>query len=129
MTGNRPPTPPPTAQIAPFVQVLGVEDAIRFLLAYGGAELCISKNPRDTNELVQMFGREAVEALANLTTLPRRIPLAKPWLAAWFHAQGLSVAQIARKLRVSDISVRTYLRRDAENRTRLQAAAARHRKA
>jgi len=120
---SRPPSPVPTAQVAPFVQVLGLEGAIRFILAFGGAELYIGKNPRDTNELVQMFGREAVEALANLATLPRRIPLAKPWLAAHFYAQGLSIAQIARKLRISDITVRTYLRREAENRERLRANA------
>ena len=117
--------PAPTAQVAPFVQALGLEGAIRFILAFGGAELYIGKNPRDTNELVSMFGREAVEALAGLVTMPRRIPLAKPWLAAHFHAQGLSIAQIARKLRISDITVRAYLRRDAENRERLRANAER----
>ncbi|MFV0408567.1 MAG: helix-turn-helix domain-containing protein [Paracoccus sp. (in: a-proteobacteria)] len=102
------------------MQVLGIDGAVRFLLAFGGAELIISKKPYETNELVRMFGREAVEALANLTTVPRRIPLAKPWLAVYFHSQGLSVAQIARKLRIADIAVRNYLRRNAENRERLR---------
>lgn len=126
-TENRPPAPPPTAQIAPIVQVLGIEEAIRFILAYGGAYLDIRNNPRETNQLVQMFGREAVEALAGLTALPRRIPLAKPWLSAYFHAQGLSTAQIARKLRISDVSVRNHLRRAAENRERRRAEAERRR--
>lgn len=124
---SRPPAPPPTAQIAPFVQVLGLDGAIRFLLAFGGAELFIGNNPKDTNQLVQIFGREAVETLARLPTLPRRIPLAKPWLTAYFRAQGFSIAQIARKLRISDVSVRTHLRRGAENRERLRAGAARRR--
>ncbi len=122
---NRPPAPPPTAQIAPIVQVLGIEDAIRFILAFGGSIVDIRSNPRDSNEMVQMFGREAVEALAALTTLPRRIPLAKPWLATYFHSQGLSIAQIARKLRISDVSVRNHLRREAENRDRLSVEAER----
>lgn len=73
----------------------------------------------------QMFGRESVDALAKLTTLPRRIPPAKPWRAAHCHAQGLPIARIARKLRVSDVAVRTYLRRKAENRERLRAVAER----
>ncbi|WP_423206712.1 helix-turn-helix domain-containing protein [Paracoccus yeei] len=120
---SRPAAPAPTAQIAPFVQVLGLDEAVRFILAFGGAELYIGKNPRDTNELVQMFGREAVEALANLATLPRRIPLAKPWLAAHFRARGLPIAQIARTLRISDVSVRAYLRQEAENRERLRSSA------
>lgn len=117
--------PIPPAQIAPFVQVLGIDGAIRFILAYGGAELVISANPRDGNDLVEMFGRDAVQALAALTGMPRRIPLVKPWLAAYFHAEGLSIAQIARKLRVSDVAVRNYLRKDAENRKRLREAAER----
>ena len=122
---TRPPAPRPTAQVAPFVQAFGLDGAIRFLLAFGGAQLDVLRNPRDSNQLVQMFGREAVAELAGLPTLPRRIPLAKPWLAAHFHAHGLSIAQIARKLRISDTSVRTYLRRDAENRERLRADAER----
>ena len=72
-----------------------------------------------------MFGRESVDALVNLATLPRRIPPAKPWRAAHCHAQGLPIARIARKLRVSDVAVRTYLRRKAENRERLRAEAER----
>lgn len=90
------PPPQPPAQVAPFVQVLGLEGAIRFILAFGGAELVIARNPRDNNQLVAMFGREAVEALANLTTLPRRIPLAKGWLAAHFHAEGAYRPDLAR---------------------------------
>lgn len=108
--GKRPPAPPPPAQMAPFVQVLGIEDAIRFILAYGGAELVFANNPRDDNELVRMFGRDRAEALAGLI-VPRRVSLLKPWLSRYFHAQGYSVARIARTLRVSDTAVRGYLRR------------------
>lgn len=121
----RPAAPPPPAQVAPFIQVLGIDGAIRFILAYGGAELVISANPRDANNLVEMLGKDAVQALAALTGMPRRIPLVKPWLAAHFHAEGLSIAQIARKLRVSDVSVRNYFRKHAENRERLREAAER----
>ncbi len=74
-----------------------------------------------------MFGRESVEALANLATLPRRIPPAKPWRATHFHAPGLPIARIARKLRISDVAVRTCLRRKAENRERLRGADAERR--
>lgn len=116
----RMPAPAPTVQVAPFVRVLGLDDAVCFILAFGGAEIYIGKNPRDTNGLVMMFGRDSVESLANLATLPHRVPLAKPSLAAHFHAQALSIAQITHKLRVSDISGRTYLRREAENRERLR---------
>lgn len=45
-------------------------------------------------------------------------PPAKPWLAAHSHAQGLSIARIAHKLRISDVSVRTYLRREPRTTAR-----------
>lgn len=123
MSHDRQPPPVP-AQVAPFAQVPGIDGAVRFILAFGGAELAIARNPRDDNELVEMFGRDRAEALAELT-VPRRIPLAKPWLAGHFRAQGLSSARIARKLRVSDTSVRGYLRRADANRERLRADAER----
>lgn len=61
--------------------------------------------------LVEVVGREKAVALAERAGhLPRRIPLAKPWLARQLHDQDLSVAEIARKLHVSDVSVRSYLK-------------------
>ncbi|MFD2439479.1 hypothetical protein ACFSS8_04090 [Paracoccus kondratievae] len=114
-----------TAQVAPFVQVPGLEGAIRFILAFGDAELYIGKNPRDTNELVQMFGRESAEAFANLATLSRRIPP---------RSHGLPPIPMRRvcplpgspKSCASPISRRTYLRREAENRERRRADAEDH---
>ena len=116
--------PPVPAQVAPFVQELGVEGAVQFILAYGGADLVFARNPRDDSDLVQMIGRDAVMALADMPRLPRRIPLAKPWLAAHFHPYGWSVERIARMLRVSDVAVRGYLRRaQAERHERSRKAA------
>ncbi|QFQ87161.1 hypothetical protein F8A10_06810 [Paracoccus kondratievae] len=115
-----------TAQVAPFVQVPGLEGAIRFILAFGDAELYIGKNPRDTNELVQMFGRKSAEAFATLATLSRRIPP---------RSHGLLPIPMRRVCPLpgsptscaSPISRRTYLRREAENRERLRADAERRR--
>ncbi|MFV0292895.1 MAG: phage protease [Paracoccus sp. (in: a-proteobacteria)] len=78
-----------------------------------------------STETLQTVLTERNEALADLATLPRRIPLAKPWLTAYLYSQGLSIAQIARKLRISDVTVRNYLRREAANRERRQADAER----
>jgi len=41
--------------------------------------------------------------------LPKRVPLAKKWLTQALASQGLPVAQIARTLRASDVSVRKWL--------------------
>lgn len=103
--------PRPPAHVQPFVEALGTDAAVRFLLHFGGAELTISLNPRD-GELVEVLGQEGARALAALsarTALPRRIPTAKPWLARVLKSQGLSHAKIARRLHVSDVAVRRYV--------------------
>jgi hypothetical protein len=100
----------PPAHVEPFVRVLGEEDAIRFLLLFGGAELYLPRNPKGRSKLAQTFGIEKAEALSVAAEhLPRRIPLAKPWIARVWHARGLPVAEIARRMHISDVSVRRYL--------------------
>lgn len=102
--------PPP--QLAPFVDVLGVDGAVSFLLQFGGADLYIARNPQSRGRLTQAIGVEATKALAEMV-LPRRIPTGKPWIARVMHARGLPVAEIARTLHVTDVSVRSWLREPA----------------
>lgn len=98
------------AHINAYVTVLGDDLAVEFLLEFGGAELSLSSRPRD-GRLVQLIGKEKAVALAQQAGhLPRRIPLAKPWVANKLRDRGLSVAEIARKMHVSDVSVRSYLK-------------------
>ncbi|MDF3605462.1 hypothetical protein PE067_04425 [Paracoccus sp. DMF-8] len=122
---NRPPAPRPTAQVAPFVQVLGRGGAIRLILAFGGAELSIGENPRDTNEPVADVRAQIRRGAGKPRHIAPPHSPAKPWRAANCHPQDLPIAQIARKLRVSGVAVRTYLRREAENRERLRTDAER----
>ena len=75
----------------PFVQVLGTGGTIRFTLALGGRTEH-RPNPRGSKKPAGMFGRKPAEALAKLTTLPRKIPLAKRVACHRFHAQGRSAA-------------------------------------
>jgi hypothetical protein len=97
-------------QIAPFVEVLGIDGAVAFLLEFGGAELTFSRNPRETSQLCQLVGLDSARALGVAAAcLPTRIPLEKRWLAAVLKSKGLSNAAIARKLRVQDKTVRNYL--------------------
>jgi hypothetical protein len=100
------------ANIEPFVRVLGVEGAVEFLLAFGGAELYLAKTPSGRSELAKLVGRDKAAELARLAddlNLPRRVPLAKRWIALTLKNQGLPHAQIARKMRVSDVTVRGYI--------------------
>jgi hypothetical protein len=102
--------PPPPANIEPFVRVLGVDLAIAFLTEFGGAELYFGRRPR-ASRLARLVGEEKAAALARAAErLPARIPLGKRWIAEVYKARGLSTADIARKLRASDVSVRTWLK-------------------
>ena len=51
-------------------------------------------------------------------TLQRRVPLAEDWLVAMLDWQGRTVSEIARELRISDVSVRAKLKtwREREGR-------------
>ena len=103
--------PKPTAQVAPYVEAFGFEMAITFLLQFGGAELYVAKDPKGRSQFEAVVGPDRAKALAALDhRLQRRVPLAKRWLATCLAVRGQSTAEIARTLRVSDTSVRTWLK-------------------
>ena len=106
------PIPKPPAQIAPYVDILGSELTVLFLLSFGGAELYIPQSPKGRSRIEAMIGCQKVIALANCKhLLQRRVPLANPWVAACLHYQGIATNEIARKLRITDVTVRIYLKR------------------
>lgn len=108
--GGRVTRPDPPAHVYPYVEVLGTDLAIEFLLTFGGAELYMASAPKGRSRLVQLVGPGKAAELARAAGhLPRRVPTAKPWIAATWHARGLPVAEIARRLHVSDVSVRNWL--------------------
>lgn len=103
--------PRPPAHVAPYVRVLGHDGAVEFLLEFGGAELYLSRSPSGRSRLVRRFGkRKAAELAEAAEGLPARVPTAKPFIARTLRARGLPVAEIARRLHVSDVQVRAYLR-------------------
>ena len=107
------PMPRPTAQVAAYVDALGADAAVTFLLTYGGAELCIADDPKGRSGHEALLGYDKAMALAKIAhRLPKRVPLAKRWLARMLSWQGRSASMIARTLRSSDVSVRTWLKPD-----------------
>ena len=110
----------PTA-ITPYVQVLGVEKTVEVLLAFGGSEVYLSPSSNGSSRLAQLVGREKTANLAARLGAARqhRIPTARAWLAERLAEQGLPKAEIARRLHVTDVSVRGWLdraaRRDADD--------------
>lgn len=104
--------PRPPAQVQPFVDALGTDGAVTFLLAFGGAELYIPSDPKGASQLVDVMGLEAARALsaeAQRVIIPKRIPTAKPWIARVMFTRGLPKAEIARRLHASDVTVRRWL--------------------
>lgn len=105
--------PKAPAHVEPYVRALGSALAVRFLLTFGGAELYMAKDPTEHGRVVALVGVDLARALGReADNMPKRVPLAKPWLAACLAHEGLGVAEIARTLHASDVSVRTWLRKD-----------------
>jgi hypothetical protein len=107
------PHPKPTAQVQPYFDALGLDDTLRFLEAFGGTEIYIATNPGSRSSVAGLVGYPKAKALAAIShRLQRRVPLAREWRAAVYYSQGLKKAQIARKIGVTDKTVRLWLKRD-----------------
>ena len=116
MSGQRTyPLPPP--HVEKYVEALGEELAIDFLLNFGGAELALPVTPKGKSEVERLLGPANVLKLAKVCrTLKHRVPLATKWVAQCLAIQGLSTAAIARRLRISDTTARKHLRGRNEKR-------------
>lgn len=105
--------PRPPAHVAPYIDALGVETALRFFLHFGGAEMRIPKHPKGNSELVVHFGMDAalaLSALAERVMLQPRVPMPKPWIARYLKVvDGCTVTAIARRLHASDVAVRRWI--------------------
>ncbi|WIY25010.1 helix-turn-helix domain-containing protein [Parasedimentitalea psychrophila] len=111
MTDPDLPHPKPTAQVEPYFEVLGLDDTLRFIEAFGGTEIYIAKNPRTRSSVAALVGYDKANALTNIShRLQSRVPLAKKWRTCAYKAQGLATVEIARKLGVTDVAVRNWLR-------------------
>ena len=102
--------PRPPAHVEPYVRILGYEGAVAFILEFGGAEIYLpmTRTAAERSPVAQHLGVDAVIALA-IAGLPRRVPTAKPWLARVFWSEELRVQEIARRLHVTDVTVRKWL--------------------
>ena len=111
------------AQLAAFVDVLGEARAIDFLLEFGGATFYLASDPKGGSEIERRFGaagRKLILALRERTDNSyMRIPTAKPWIAQRLRQGGAPISAIARRLHVTDATVRGWLPRDTERQMRL----------
>lgn len=113
------PFPKPPAQVAPYVDILGPELTLELLMSFGGAELYIPAAPNGRSRLEALVGAAKVRELAQSAhLLQRRVPLANAWVAAFLHHQGWSINDIARRLRISNVTVRRHVSRMKARETR-----------
>lgn len=105
------------AHLQPFVDLLGEDDAIRFLLEFGGGPVYLSANPTAASSIAAIIGREKTVSLAKeLGPGSIRVPQGKPWIAERLRARGISVLGIARQLKMKDDTVRRWLNGRKDNR-------------
>lgn len=101
----------PPAHLEPYVMILGEDLAVEFFLTFGGAELVLFHTPRRAR-LVDVIGHEKAAALAansDRFQMPKRVPTGKVWIAQVLRQKGWTVADIARRLHTSDVTVRKYI--------------------
>lgn len=104
------------AEIALYVEELGHVLAIELFLTMGGAYCYFAVEPAPGSEISRVIGAEGVSRIGRrLKASDRpganrvRVPLAKAWVARYLFAEGWTIADIARRVRVSDVTVKKYL--------------------
>lgn len=102
--------PAPPAHVVPCVDPLGTDLAIEFPLRFGAAELHLSKAPQSSRLVAFMGPAPARRLAAEAHRMPRRVPLASPRIAATLASRGVPIAEIARRVRASNVAVRKWLR-------------------
>lgn len=99
------------AHLDPYIEVLGHELAISFLIMFGGSPIYFPNDPAGKSAAEQLIGPERLRALgARMPENRVEIPIPKPWLIRALHAEGLSVGQICRALKTSSTNVKRILR-------------------
>lgn len=103
--------PQPPAHVRPYVDALGVDRAVAFLLRHGGGPAALSARPGAGSSVAETIGAEGVAALrAVYGERIDDVPLAGAWIAAVLQGRGVAVVEIARRLRTTDATVRRWLR-------------------
>lgn len=99
--------------LIPYVEALGEEMTIKFLLRFGGSPLYLAANPSSANDVAALVGPDAAKALAKIIGPGQigRVPIAREWTVRQLKARKWSNIAIARELKITDETVRKLLKR------------------
>lgn len=97
-------------KVVAYVEAFGEREAVDFLTEYGAETFRIPETVHEGTALARRIGMEKAARLLEvfgpgLIT----VPTSRRWLASQLSARGIDPPDIARRLRVTRESVRTYL--------------------
>lgn len=101
------------ANLAPFINTLGFDKGIEFLLRFGGSAMYLPKKPQDGRSMASSL-LTADEIIALSQAIDRdylRIPVGKKFIAVYLHSRGISIGEIARRLHMTDVTIRGWLKK------------------
>lgn len=108
------------AHVQSYVQILGEDLAVEFLLKFGGAPLYLAKDPKRA-EYVELVGAERAALLADVLGVGTFVkpPLAKPWIIHKLAERGMTRKQISRLVHMDESSVRRIFAAERERQAQL----------
>lgn len=93
-----------------LASLIGAAAALRLIEAHGGTRLYVPRQIEESPRLVEMLGIDGARRLsAEYGGDYLKVPLARMWRAARYRAEGLSYAQIARRLGCTESTVWRHL--------------------
>ncbi len=119
----------PPAHLAPYVEILGENRAIVFLLTFGGGNVYLSGRQADSRIRTVLDEPTIARLREEFGHRIDRVPVGKTWIAQVWAERDVSVLEIARRLHTTDKTVRVWLKdgkvrpsvaaREAKRETRL----------
>lgn len=103
------------ANIRPYVEALGADDALKLFLELGGTTVYLPAHRSSVASLIaNIVGPEKVLALSERFGHDAaggyvKVPLARRWTAEVMYLRGTATTEIARKVRADEATVRRWL--------------------
>ena len=108
--------------LKPYLEALGEDLTIKFVMRFGGSPLYLAANPSTASDVAALVGSDAAKALAKIVGPGQigRVPIAREWTVRQLKARKWSNLAIARELRITDETVRRLLKPRDERQTSFQ---------